>query len=295
MVFFLDANENIYARYGGRDATGPDSRQSLAGLHYTMSAVLNAHQQPDTQQFAVKPTQEFFIDELGGRRGGCRHCHQVKETLNHEMVELGLWDSSMAFRFPLPDNLGMKLEVDRCDVVEEIVAESPADKAGLKPGDQLKRLAETQIYSLGDAQFALDKARQTGNLAVEWVRNGKAMSGQLALPKDWKRSDISWRASMQHLVASSRLDGENLSKAQKAALGLQPKQLAFRQEENLSDQAASAGIRSGDIVYAINGQYMETNSTGLHFYVESQFIRQETVNVNVIRDGKKLVVPMVLK
>ena len=43
MVFFLNAQEKVYARYGGRDADGPDSRQSLAGLHYTMESVLKMH------------------------------------------------------------------------------------------------------------------------------------------------------------------------------------------------------------------------------------------------------------
>jgi len=32
MVFFINADEQVIGRYGGRDADGPDTRQSLAGL-----------------------------------------------------------------------------------------------------------------------------------------------------------------------------------------------------------------------------------------------------------------------
>ena len=44
MAFFLNAEEQVYARYGGRDANNPDSRQSLAGLRYTMRSVLQMHE-----------------------------------------------------------------------------------------------------------------------------------------------------------------------------------------------------------------------------------------------------------
>ena len=47
MVFFLNAEEKVYARYGGRDARNADSRQSLAGLHATMQSVLAMHARPE--------------------------------------------------------------------------------------------------------------------------------------------------------------------------------------------------------------------------------------------------------
>ena len=43
MVFFLNAEERIYGRYGGRGGESADARLSLAGLHYAMKAALDAH------------------------------------------------------------------------------------------------------------------------------------------------------------------------------------------------------------------------------------------------------------
>ena len=42
-AFFVSPNEKVYGRYGSRDATSPDSRVSLAGLHYAMTEALAVH------------------------------------------------------------------------------------------------------------------------------------------------------------------------------------------------------------------------------------------------------------
>src|SRR6266851_3880338 len=42
--FFLSPEEEIYGRYGGRDAKSADSRVSLAGLRYAMIEALKSHQ-----------------------------------------------------------------------------------------------------------------------------------------------------------------------------------------------------------------------------------------------------------
>ena len=53
MVFFLNAEEQVYARYGGRDAKDADNRLSLAGLRYTMQSVLQMHQR-EQKEFAPR-------------------------------------------------------------------------------------------------------------------------------------------------------------------------------------------------------------------------------------------------
>ena len=37
------------------------------------------------------------------------HCHQVREALDRKLVESGQWTREQAWRFPLPENLGMRL------------------------------------------------------------------------------------------------------------------------------------------------------------------------------------------
>src|SRR5437762_6172793 len=75
MVFFLNAEEQVYARYGGRDAESPDSRHSLEGLRYTMNSVLHMHQSDD-KAFAPKSqaAPKFVRESSGSQRiGRCLH------------------------------------------------------------------------------------------------------------------------------------------------------------------------------------------------------------------------------
>ena len=48
------------------------------------------------------------------------HCHQVKEALNAEFVRNGQWSRELAWRYPLPENLGFELEIDRGNVVKKV-------------------------------------------------------------------------------------------------------------------------------------------------------------------------------
>jgi S1-C subfamily serine protease len=63
----------------------------------------------------------------------------VKEALNEELRNDGQWSRERVYRYPLPDNLGLFLEVDRGDVVEKVAPDSPAAKAGLQQGPRVAR------------------------------------------------------------------------------------------------------------------------------------------------------------
>ena len=117
-VFFMNADSKVYARYGGRDAKDADNRQSLEGLKYTMQSVLAMHER-ETKQFAprTEAKQTYLRDVTGWYGGGCMHCHQVQEAINDKLVRTGDWRRERAWRFPLPENIGVRLEVDRGNVV----------------------------------------------------------------------------------------------------------------------------------------------------------------------------------
>src|SRR5206468_71444 len=128
--------------------------------------------------------------------------------LNDELRRKGKWSRDLVFRYPLPDNLGLVLDVHRGNVVGKVVPNSPAANLGLQPGDVLQRLNGVPMHSFADAQFALDRAPLKGAVPITWTRGGKSETAELALPADWKRSDISWRPSLQHLVPTLPLSGQ---------------------------------------------------------------------------------------
>ncbi len=294
MVFFLNANGKIYARYGGRDAHDPDSRQSLKGLRYTMQSVLDMHGREEKMFAARSDEAPKFIREVTGKAGRCMHCHQIKEALHANLKRTGRWTQDVIWRYPLPENLGMTLEVDRGNVVKTVVAESPAAVAGLKPGDLLTRLGKVPIHSLGDAQLALDRAPKTGTIAVAWQRGQQAEEQEVALPEGWRKSDLTWRPSMQNFIPSVRLYGTDLTADERRGLGLSPKQLAFRQRDAVPKQARDAGVRGGDVILGLDGRTLELDVDEFLRHVQRQYLVGDQVTVNLLRDGKRLELPMTL-
>jgi len=296
-VFFLDADERVYARYGGRDVKGPDTRQSLDGLRYTMTSVLDMHARKDRLFAPHRDDGPRYIRDVAGARNrrGCYHCHQVREVLDADLKRTGKWDREMAYRYPLPDNLGLFLDVDRGNVVERIAPDSPAAKAGLQKGDVVRQLADVPIHSIADAQFALDRGPKIGVLAVRWERDGKASAGELPLAVGWKKSPVYWRPSLIHLLPSLPLYGDDLTGAEKQVLGLAPKQMAFRQKMTVPPRAAEAGVRGGDVILGIDDRKLEGDAGTFTDYIRHEYLAGDRVTLNVVRDGKRVNLPLTLR
>jgi hypothetical protein len=295
-VFFLSADERVYARYGQRNASGPDALQSLKGLEYTMKSVLEMHRRDaGEREFAPRDRKErLTIRELGGRRRGCYHCHNVKELFDRKLESLGKWDREAAYRHPPAENVGLTLEVDRGNVVAKVRPDSLAERAGLKRGDVLRRLDVVPVHAIADALHALERAPKSGRLAAAWTRDGKPMSGELALTAGWRRSDLSWRPSMRRRVPSLPVRGDDLTGPEKQALGLRPNQLAVRQRSTVGAQARAAGVQAGDVLVGIDRELVDLDAEGVRALVRREHLVGDRVQLIVLRDGKRLTLPLTL-
>lgn len=294
-VFFLNAEDRVYARYGGRDAGSPDSQQSLNGLRYTMRSVLEMHQRA-ARQFAPRAAEkaQYARDVTGWYGGGCMHCHQVKEAINEKFERQGKWTRDLAWRFPLTENIGLRLEVDRGNVVEAVLPNTPCGNVGLEPGDLLETMGNVPIHSIADAQFALDKAPATGTIDVSWLRGSERFTATIGLGPDWKKSDLTWRASVRgRLVPSLPLSGEDLKADERHGLGLSDTQLAFR-AARLRDRAKDAGFQAGDVVVALNDKTLDMTVAQFRQYVRREFLVGDSITLTVLRDGGALPIPLTL-
>ncbi len=296
-VFFMNADGQVYARYGARDATSPDARQSLEGLRYTMLSVLQTVEKAPHRVAPRRAPNRLVMRSYTVAQGfgRCIHCHEAREVLDAQKRQAGLWNERTVYRYPLPDNLGIRLEVDRGNVVESIQPDSPAARLGLMPGDRLEQIADVPIHSLADAQFALDSAPDSGVCELIWTRNENLHRGLLELSPGWRRGDITWRASLYRFIASPRLFGPDLTADEKQALGLDATQLAFRVMPTVSEQAAAAGIQEGDIILGFDDRDLKMNVREFWRYVRKNYYVGETVIVNLIRDGQRLRLPMQLR
>ncbi len=295
MAFFLNADGQVYGRYGGRDAKGSDTRNSLAGLKYAMQAALEAHRR--NPQPPVKKPPPFYIESLPTARQfkGCIHCHYVKEIRWAEDKAAGTWNRQEIWGYPLPENLGLTLERDRGNVVQAVAPGSLADKAGLKAGDVVGKLNGFAVHSFADAQYALHRAPAKGEVPLAWSRGDQPHSATLNLADGWRKTNITWRPSLLDLLPSLRVYGSDLSPKEKKTLGLGDKRLAFRQEKPVHSEAQAVGIRENDVILGIDNQALDMTVDEFLGYVRRNYLIGDRITLNVLRDGKRLELPLKLK
>jgi serine protease Do len=207
---FLNADGVIYARYGTQSAEGSDAYNSIDGLLNTMNRVLEMH--------AKYPSN---VDELKGKRGpdrpaasalelpglrnpekfaqqtersNCIHCHNIHDAEYQHAVDTGTWSIERLWKYPLPDNLGLKIDRKSGIRIDQIVPGSAAAATKLQAGDEVLRMNGQRITSIADMQWALHHLPNTDTqVTIETVSGGKHV---VPLQAGWRKSDFSWRGSM---------------------------------------------------------------------------------------------------
>lgn len=299
MGFFLNADGVVYGRYGGRDAESADSRVSLAGLLYAMTAALERHRRGDVGRGREDKKSPRTVEQFSASRRlparACVHCHQVYDLRRESLQAAGKWRLDEVWVYPLPENIGLTLDVDRGDRVSRVAADSAAARAGIRAGDHLRTINDRSIASFADVQYALHRAPASGSLTIVWQHEGRTKNGELALAEGWRKTDISWRWSLRGLDPSPWVHGDDLSSEEKKALGLSAKRLAFRQGPFVSEPAQRAGIRQNDVILGIDGKTLEMTTRQFGAYVRLNCKVGERVTYNILRNGKRLDIPLRLE
>lgn len=294
-VFLLNADETVYGRYGGRDATGAEARLSLRGLRYAMERALEKHQSPPPARVLSGAPVRAEEYAAASRHKGCIHCHNVNEFRRADRKAAGTWDRSEVWVYPLPENVGITLDVDAGDRVKDVRSNSPAAAVGLKPGDTLKALNGYPVASFADATYALHKAPVRGSIPVTWASGGKERSGSLDVADGWRKTNLTWRPSMLDILPSLPFAGDDLTAAEKKQLGLAEGRAAFRQADPVHSSLRAAGVQKGDVVVGFDGAAVDGSIGNLLGYGRRNYLVGDTVTVNVIRDGKRVDVKLTLK
>ncbi len=298
MGFFLSADGFIYGRYGGRDADSADSRVSLAGLRYALSAALRRHREHDAEPprqsaHSVRTPERYTAARRLPERA-CIHCHQVNELRRESLQEAGKWRREELWVYPLPENIGLTLDIDRGDLVAKVADASAAARVGIRPGDRLLALDGRSIASFADVQYALHRAPVKGSLPLTWQHDGQSRKGELTLAEGWRQTDISWRWSLRGLDPSPWVHGDDLTAEEKKALGVPEKRLAFRQGPFVSELAQQAGIRQNDVILGVDGKTLEMTARQFAAYIRVNYRVGDRVTYNILRRGKRMDLPLVL-
>ena len=148
----------------------------------------------------------------------------------------------------LADSFG--LDKPEGALVSAVEKGGPADKAGLQPGDVIRRADGHAIVSSGDLPAALALAAPGDRLALDVWRNGRALQIQAALagPAD-KAAQVAAAAPGAAPRGRLGLALRPLRPDESRGAGLEGGMLI----ENATGPAALAGVEAGDVLIAING------------------------------------------
>lgn len=303
---FVNADGTVYARYGTQSAEGSDAYNSIDGLINTMNRVLELHANyPNNKQElagkrGTKPPGTAL--EMRGlrnpakyaqetTRSNCIHCHNIHDAEHQYALDTGTYTPAMLWKYPLPDNIGLKIDRKNGIRVSEVVADSAAAASGIKVGAIILRMNGQRMTSIADMQWVLHHLPNTAtHVTIECVASGVH---EVALIDGWKKHDFSWRGSMWN--APPRLEvwlpevkGDALVK-----LGLPQSDSALEarwinKEGRGGQQAFADGLREKDIIIALDGKPIRMDSRQFQSHLKLNYKVGEQLPLTVLRDGKRM-------
>jgi hypothetical protein len=224
--FLMNARGRVYGRVFGRDATSPMSHRSIDGLAAALRGALELHREEAGRDPDPEPPPAWRrIDDVPATRkwrkaGDCIHCHNVREDLRRQEIDDAAWSREKLWTFPPPENAGLGLDLREPARLASVASGSGAERAGLRAGDVLRRIGGLRVLSWGDVFLALDRIPAPGEAAVEVLRDGAPATATLRLGADWRRSDLSWRASLESAPPDPGLHVRALDDDERRSLGI---------------------------------------------------------------------------
>jgi hypothetical protein len=303
---FINADGVVYARYGTQSAEGSDAYNSIDGLVNTMNRVLDLHAgypqnlaELKGKRGATKPVSSAL--ELPGlrnpekyaretERGNCIHCHNIHDAEHRQALNTGRYSVEMLWKYPLPDNIGLKIDRVSGVRIEQVIAGSPAADAGLQAKEEVLLMNGQRIASIADMQWAL---HQLPNSKTQ-VELETTVSGKHTVPlkAGWKRTDFSWRGSMWNAPPRFEAWVPPINDELRNRLGIPEADAALEvrwinRQEAGGRQAYDDGLREKDVIVAVAGQPLRANSRQFQMHIKLNYKVGDVLPITVLRDGQR--------
>ena len=297
--FVLNADEQIYMRYGGRESQNPDTYNSLDSLRIALEQGLILHQKylqgALPKQERPKPAfpreMPLLVERTFAQRQ-CVECHLIGDFQNIQRERDGVLDKlSQLYRSPDIKTIGITLDAPKGLVVKE--ANGAVAAAGMKPGDRITTWNGVPVWTFGDVQYRYDRVdRHAKNVQITVDRGGQAVDLTVQLPPQWWWTDLRFRQSS----VDPRLDFEDrpLSADEKAKFDLKADGFAS-QVKYVSDMAKireTHDLRVGDVIVAVDGIDHDEFANTAELYLKLHTRAGDSAKLEVIRDGKRITLPI---
>jgi hypothetical protein len=297
--FILNADEQIYLRYGGRDGASQDTFLSLDSLELALKKGLELHQQylkgelaPSPRPKPMSPRDFPLLVERTYAKNNCVECHLIGDFQNvHREMDGTLDKITHMYRSPDLRTIGIFLDIPKGLVVKETKAQ--AAEAGMKPGDRIAALNGATVWTFGDLQYAYDKVNRRAQ-KVEFTvdRGGASIPLTVSLPQRWWWTDIRFR--QLSVDPRTYFDSRPLTDSEKRDNGLDTDGFAsmVTHVDNFAQMMKSHDLHVGDIIYAVDGARRDPDANTAELYIKLRKTAGDSVTLGVLRDGKRLAMPL---
>ena len=298
--FIVSPDEEIYLRYGGRDAVAADSYLDLASLELALELGLEQHarwragelpERPRPASFYPRDIEALQKTEMRGRRS-CVECHHIGDYKAAELEATGKLDKPrVMFRSPDIRTIGIHLDVPQGLTVAR--ASGAAAEAGLSPGDRIVALNERAVLTFEDFLHAYDALDRTSTgLSLRVDRGGAPLDLRVSLPPLWWAYDIGFRR--WSIDPMAYFDSEPLSTERKSALGLPADGLAC-EVTSVGRRARALELHTlepGDVIYSVAGARAGRQGEDCELFIKLNVRSGSTVNLGVVRNGARIEIRM---
>ncbi len=305
-AMFVNGDGTVYARYGTQSADGPDAYNSIEGLKNTMQRVLELHAAYPGNAASLagkRPANARYKSalEMPGMersatfaelttRQNCIHCHMIHDAQNVQAQRERTFTYDMLWRYPLPDNVGLKIDAVSGIRIADVLDGTPAAIAGLQSGEDITHMNGQPMTSIADMQWVLHHLPNSDTTVT--FRGNKSGDHTLKLPAGWKQSDISWRGSLWSVEPKLRVWSPPLSEEERAQHEIPHDAGALKVQwinvESAGGKAAKdAGLKQGDIIVALNGQPLPLSHNHFNLKVKLNYKVGDELPLTVLRDGQR--------
>jgi hypothetical protein len=288
--FVLNADEQIYLRYGGRDSESATTYLNLRSLELALKQGLRMHAGGELPQ-AERPASLYASDipQLRSRtaqRGDCVECHLIADYQNLDRERNDSLDRPRdLYRSPDIKTIGIYLDVPAGLKVGKVVG--AVAQAGMRAGDMITHVDHQSVRTFGDLQYHYDKVpRDSTEVSIGVLRNEKPISLTVKLPKLWWVTQLDFR----HWTVEPRVHFQtrSLTSDRKAALGFPVD--GFAGEVTQRDQfliTATPPLKRGDIVYAVEDVFEDEIADTPELHIKLRYRAGSTVKLHVLRDQER--------
>lgn len=308
VAMFLNADGVVYGRYGTRVSEDRRNlpRHNLSSFRESLRRALELHQDYPRNRTRLAAKRAVnrapaMVEDMTSFKpfppehnppgvANCIHCHTAGEAEVRETMTEGRLAARDVWPFPLPDNIGLKIAADHGLKVESVRTGSPAERAGMRSGDVLLRLADQPLTSEADIQWALHHAPDEGSVPVAVRRGDRTVEAALSLEGEWRRGEVHWRSSLSPLRPNLHLRPDPY----KVKKGAGPDRMGL-EVRYPRGAAAEAGLRSGDLLVSVDGRSDMHLEADFLRYIHIERPEARRVELTVIRKGEKLAVSLPIR